>query len=510
MRITNNMIVNNTKSNINGNKVNVDKYNTQMSTQKKISRPSDDAVVAIRSLRLSDNLSEVTQYLEKNIEDAESWLDVTETALVNMNTLLDDVYKLCVNGATGTLTADDRNAILSNLQALQKQVYYEGNTDYAGRTVFTGYKTNETLTFSEDESGYEYTLTENFTYKDIEEHKYFADVVTVPTTAAEIAAGIPSENDGTMPELVTNERIRLSYEDIDSYNSISFLDGDGNAVGGITVISTDSASWEAGGEQVASGSPYDEPYAVGDDDVLFVADTGELILGKNVAEKLKTGQANISVTYTKSSFESGELRPEHYFDCTRTDLASGSTVTFTKENQEITYTVAANQLLAVNTQADEVFDSSILRDVKELADTVQAAIDAHAKVDEITAMMGEEQYQDEEIQTQLQQWLDAAEKEAAYADDYLQEVYGNGITKFQNYMTKVNLAITDVGSKASRLALTKTRMCSQQSNIEELKSSNEDREISDIIIDYSAAYNAYTASLQAASKVNSGSLLDFL
>ena len=52
MRVTNNMITGNTKYNINGNKVLVDKYNTQMTTQKKISKASEDPVIAIRSLRL--------------------------------------------------------------------------------------------------------------------------------------------------------------------------------------------------------------------------------------------------------------------------------------------------------------------------------------------------------------------------------------------------------------------------------------------------------------------------
>ena len=58
MRVTNNMITANTKSNINGNKVLVDKYNTQMTTQKKINRPSEDPVIAIRSLRMQTNLSQ--------------------------------------------------------------------------------------------------------------------------------------------------------------------------------------------------------------------------------------------------------------------------------------------------------------------------------------------------------------------------------------------------------------------------------------------------------------------
>jgi flagellar hook-associated protein 3 FlgL len=50
----------------------------------------------------------------------------------------------------------------------------------------------------------------------------------------------------------------------------------------------------------------------------------------------------------------------------------------------------------------------------------------------------------------------------------------------------------------------------QQSTVEELKSSNEDRDISDIIIDYYAAYNAYQASLTAAAKVGDQTLLNYL
>ena len=56
---------NNSLSNINTNKILQDKLNTQMATEKKINRPSDDPVVAIRALRLRTNVSQVTQYYEK-------------------------------------------------------------------------------------------------------------------------------------------------------------------------------------------------------------------------------------------------------------------------------------------------------------------------------------------------------------------------------------------------------------------------------------------------------------
>ena len=64
MRITNNIILHNTTGNINGNKVNVNNLNNQMTSQKKIQRPSENPVIAVRSLRLRTTLSEIDQYYE--------------------------------------------------------------------------------------------------------------------------------------------------------------------------------------------------------------------------------------------------------------------------------------------------------------------------------------------------------------------------------------------------------------------------------------------------------------
>ena len=62
MRVTNKIIQNNSITNINNNKVMEDQLNTQLATGKKINRPSDDPVVAIRSLRLRTSLTEIEQY----------------------------------------------------------------------------------------------------------------------------------------------------------------------------------------------------------------------------------------------------------------------------------------------------------------------------------------------------------------------------------------------------------------------------------------------------------------
>ena len=71
-------------------------------------------------------------------------------------------------------------------------------------------------------------------------------------------------------------------------------------------------------------------------------------------------------------------------------------------------------------------------------------------------------------------------------------------------------AYTEVGSRGEQLKMVEARMSNQQLTIEELKSSNEDKELSDIIIEYTAAYNAYTASLMSAGKINQQTLLDYV
>ena len=147
MRITNKIMQNNNLTNINMNKVMQDKLSTQMSTEKKISKPSDDPVIAIRALRLRGNVTEVTQYYSKNIPDAESWLNVTEGALKNTSEILKSMIGQCTKGSNGDLTSKEREIILEQLKALRDEVYSTADVDYAGRYVFAGYRTDTSISF---------------------------------------------------------------------------------------------------------------------------------------------------------------------------------------------------------------------------------------------------------------------------------------------------------------------------------------------------------------------------
>lgn len=493
------MIAANSKVNINSTKELMDTYNTQMTDQKKIDKPSEDPVVAIRSLRLRSTLSDVKQYAEKNIPDAQSWLDVTETALKNMSQITEDLYKQCVNGSNDTLTAEDRNVLSTNLASLKDQYYAEGNADYAGRTIFTGYKTNTSYTFGDD-STTPYEITQEFDISAIKQTQNYTNSLSVPTSLAEVLSGYDIADE--MVE-VTNDTMSLGYGNLDASVTPTIL------VKGVaspyTVTTTAYSAWQSA------------DFAVPDDEILFIPETGQLAFGANVSSAMKTAADadpdwNLQVTYDKASFSGKDVRPEMLYTCTSNPTDPVTKIDYTIEKQDIEYTVSQNQNLKVNTQAEAtgLLSTDIGRSVDVLSEAVDMAVKANDKVDIIKDLMKETQYSSDEAQAKLGEWLTAAKREQSYADEHVQKLFSRGMTSFQDYKEDVELEVTDVGSRGSRLELTKSRMDTQKTTVTTLISNNEDREISDILLDYKSSYTAYQSALQAASKVKEMSLLDYL
>ena len=550
------MIMKSANTNINGTKVHVDKTNNQMTTQQKISRPSEDPVIAVRSLRLQTSLSKIDQYYEKNIPDADKWMDVTGTALTNMASLISDMRTLAVQGANGPNTQDDRNTILSQLRALQEQIYHEGDADYAGRTVFTGFHTNKTLTFQADEPDTNYEIKERLSFENMEEFRYFAgetDISEIEKDLAGTATTIPDIQETKF------QRLRLSYDKISDIQSISIINKgayetdrtnialstetpaaegtprsvtpvdtgtvSGGTYSGITSVKVypSEKEWEA----ASTKDPKEK--SVEDNEIVVIRETGELIFGKTIAADIQSGKASIDVTYDKKGFDKGELRPEYYHDSVDyTDPSFGKEITYdkfeekivndgtgdkktvSKKNYDINYTIATNQEIAVNLEADSVFDTRIMQDIKDMTDAVTDAINAHDRVTKIKSMMSEGRYADDDSQEKLSKWLKEAEKEASYADDHLDKWFSTVLGHCDTYEGEINLANTRLGCKQDQLVMVEKRMSEQQETVMELQSENDNLDLSDIILKYTAAYTAYQSSLTAAGRLGQQTLLNYI
>lgn len=144
MRITNNMLINNMSNYISSNLSRMDKYQSQMATGKKIQVPSDDPVVAARALKLRTNVAEIEQY-QKNIKDAQSWLDLTDDALSKIGDIFHRARELAMEGATGTYSQTDMKNMSIEMGQLRTQLIQLGNATYAGRYIFSGFKTDKKL-----------------------------------------------------------------------------------------------------------------------------------------------------------------------------------------------------------------------------------------------------------------------------------------------------------------------------------------------------------------------------
>ena len=474
MRITNKIIQNNSLNNINVNKTLEDQLSTMLSSNKKIVRPSDDPIIALRSLRLRTSVNQVTQYVEKNVEDAKSWLTVTEDAIKTLSEIITDVRKQYVKGTSDTLKAEDRTIITSNLEALAAELYNTGNADFAGRSVFTGFRTETTLTFQKQED-IEYTITEKFENVTIDSVKY----VNVAD----------AENDVAVSDIT---RIRLSYDKVDTTKPAVAING--------TVINPDDIRVIS-----STANPYKE--CVDDDDsVIFVPETGELLLGKNVAADGPDGITDVSVTYDRSKWAKGELRPEHYFDC----VDHTNNKTYSSHGGEIEYNIGVNQSLRINTTADECFSHNVVRDLQDVIESIKDVDDISATITSLKAELEAVPETDTAGKEAVQKKLDAANKAYTFLNDKMHTLFSKCITKADKYLDKNNVALTDCGTRSKRLELIENRLDTQLGSLKELKSENEDADLAETAIQMKSAEYSYNASLMATSKILQETLLNYI
>lgn len=140
MRITNSMLINNFRRNLNVNLAEMERLQDQMSSGKKIKRPSDDPVNLVSALRLRTTITETEKYVA-NVNAALSWLETTDVALGQAGDLLQRVRELVVQGANDSLPQTSRQAIAAEVRQIKEQLLQVANTVHDGRYIFGGYKT---------------------------------------------------------------------------------------------------------------------------------------------------------------------------------------------------------------------------------------------------------------------------------------------------------------------------------------------------------------------------------
>lgn len=119
----------------------MNKYMTQINTGKKITRPSEDPVIAMKGMNYRTQVAEVEQY-RRNASEIWSWMDHSDDVLDKTTKAIQRIEYLAVQAANGTYGRDELKSIAEEVKQLQEQIVELANTNVNGKYIFNGTDTN--------------------------------------------------------------------------------------------------------------------------------------------------------------------------------------------------------------------------------------------------------------------------------------------------------------------------------------------------------------------------------
>jgi flagellar hook-associated protein 3 FlgL len=137
IRVTQNILNSNMLFNLQRNNKTMETYQDQLSTGKKINKPSDNPVTAVRGMFYRSSLSEIEQY-KRNLDHGLSWMTSTDEALNEVTEVVQRVRELTVQGLNGTNDATSRSAIAEEINQLKNHLGEIANTQFSGKYIFAG------------------------------------------------------------------------------------------------------------------------------------------------------------------------------------------------------------------------------------------------------------------------------------------------------------------------------------------------------------------------------------
>ena len=109
----------------------------EVSTGRAVNAPGDNPA-AVAALVLNDAQTSADAQYQTNITDVQSKVQVANSVMSNIIQLLTSAISLGTEGASGTITASQRQSLASQVSGLQQQMLSLANTTYQGTYIFAG------------------------------------------------------------------------------------------------------------------------------------------------------------------------------------------------------------------------------------------------------------------------------------------------------------------------------------------------------------------------------------
>jgi flagellar hook-associated protein 3 FlgL len=206
-RITDSMTSRNVLADIQNVQQKLTTTTDRLSSGKQITQPSDDPFGTSRALLYRGELAANNQY-QTNTNQATAWLNSTDTALSSISSDAGRASDLLLEGANGSMSQTDKDAIADELDQLADSIKTAGNTQYAGSYVFSGTAT-QTQPFSvggaDTYAGNAQTISREIGQSVTMPVNVTGDTVVSPVLAAIRQAAVDLRTGGTPGNLGTTD-----------------------------------------------------------------------------------------------------------------------------------------------------------------------------------------------------------------------------------------------------------------------------------------------------------------
>src|SRR5690625_1026864 len=110
MRVTQGMLSNNMLRNLMNSQSRMNKYMEQLYTNKKISRPSQDPVIATKGINYRTEVSQIKQY-KRNTGEIHNWMDNSDAALDKATQAMQRIRELAIRASNDHYDDEERESI---------------------------------------------------------------------------------------------------------------------------------------------------------------------------------------------------------------------------------------------------------------------------------------------------------------------------------------------------------------------------------------------------------------
>jgi len=114
----------------------------QLQTGKKITKLSDDPLVAVKGIGYRTEVTRIEQY-QRNLNEVENWFDNTDSALDKATSAMQRIRELAIQANNGTNSDNELTSIKAEVEQLRSHLKDIVNTNVNDKYIFNGTNTGQ-------------------------------------------------------------------------------------------------------------------------------------------------------------------------------------------------------------------------------------------------------------------------------------------------------------------------------------------------------------------------------